>query len=53
MQYLSATRRGQISCLRRLVRPLSTRDQNPALQVDAAQKLGVKSDDIYVEKAIG
>ena len=32
---------------------VSTRDQNPALQIDAAQKLGVKSDDIYVEKASG
>ena len=32
---------------------LSTRDQNPALQIDAAKKLGVKSDDIFVEKASG
>ena len=32
---------------------VSTRDQNPALQVDAAKKMGVKSDDIYVEKASG
>lgn len=32
---------------------VSTKDQNPAMQIDAAQKLGVKSDDIYVEKASG
>ena len=30
---------------------VSTRDQNPALQVDAARKMGVKNDDIFVEKA--
>ena len=32
---------------------VSTRDQNPALQVDAARKMGVKNDDIFVEKASG
>ena len=32
---------------------VSTKDQNPGLQIDAAKTLGVKSDDIYVEKASG
>ena len=32
---------------------VSTRDQNPALQIDAAKTLGVKSDNIFVEKASG
>ena len=32
---------------------VSTTGQNPELQVDAARKLGVRSGDIYVEKASG
>ena len=32
---------------------VSTRDQNPGLQIDAAKKLGVKSENIFVEKASG
>ena len=32
---------------------VSTRDQNPGLQVEAAKRLGVRNDDIYVEKASG
>ena len=32
---------------------LSTRDQNPSLQTDAAKQLGVKSENIFVEKASG
>jgi DNA invertase Pin-like site-specific DNA recombinase len=32
---------------------VSTRDQNPALQIDAAKKLGVRTDNIFVEKASG
>src|SRR5271168_2830536 len=32
---------------------VSTRDQNPGLQIDAAKALGVKSDFIFVEKASG
>ena len=30
---------------------VSTRDQNPSLQTDAAKQLGVKSENIFVEKA--
>ena len=32
---------------------VSTRDQNPSLQTDAAKQLGVKSESIFVEKASG
>ena len=32
---------------------VSTRDQNPSLQVDAAKQLGAKSENIFVEKASG
>ena len=32
---------------------VSTRDQNPSLQTDAAKQLGVKSENIFVEKASG
>jgi DNA invertase Pin-like site-specific DNA recombinase len=32
---------------------VSTRDQNPALQVAAAHRLGVKTNDILIEKASG
>lgn len=32
---------------------VSTRDQNPAMQIDAAKLMGVRSDDIFVEKASG
>ena len=32
---------------------VSTRDQNPSLQIDAAKQLGVKSENIFVEKASG
>ena len=32
---------------------VSTRDQNPGLQIDAAKKLGVKTEHIFVEKASG
>jgi DNA invertase Pin-like site-specific DNA recombinase len=31
----------------------STRDQNPSLQTDAAKQLGVKGENIFVEKASG
>ena len=30
---------------------VSTRDQNPSLQTDEAKRLGVKSENIFVEKA--
>ena len=36
-----------------LVSKVSTRDQRLDLQVDAARKLGVKTADIFVEKASG
>ena len=32
---------------------VSTRDQNPGLQVEAAKRLGVKNDNIFTEKASG
>jgi DNA invertase Pin-like site-specific DNA recombinase len=32
---------------------VSTRDQNPSLQTDEAKRLGVKSENIFVEKASG
>ena len=32
---------------------VSTRDQNPSLQIDAAKQLGLKSENIFVEKASG
>jgi hypothetical protein len=32
---------------------VSTRDQNPASQIDAAKWLGIKSENIFVEKASG
>ena len=32
---------------------VSTRDQNLALQIDAAKELGIKTENIFIEKASG